>query len=193
MKKVMLLIAVTLFIISSGSFFAQENKEAMDEGMKVWMEYMTPGSMHAILAKGAGDWKVKSTFWMFPGAEPSVSEGTAKGEMVLGGRYLVVEQSTSFMGMPVNGISTEAFDNVKQVFVSTWIDNMGTGIAVAEGKYDPEKKMINYEGKMTDPMTKGDSKFRQTTEWTEDGKIIIKMFGFMDGKEYQSMEAVFEK
>ncbi|MFH1194679.1 MAG: DUF1579 domain-containing protein [bacterium] len=193
MKKMMLLFSVILFTVVSNSSFGQETQQGMDEGMKTWMEFMTPGPMHEILAKGAGDWKVKSTFWMYPGAEPQVTDGTAKGEMILGGRYLRVEQSTTVMGMPMNGVSLEGFDNAKEIFVSTWIDNMGSGISFTEGKYDAEKKMINYEGKMTDPMTKSDAKFRQTTEWTDDGKIIIKMYGYTQGVEYQNMEAIFSK
>ena len=44
------------------------------------------------------------------------------------------------MGMPFQGMSTMAYDNGKKTFMSTWIDNMGTGILETEGTYDAGTK-----------------------------------------------------
>jgi hypothetical protein len=39
------------------------------------------------------------------------------------------------------------YDNAKKKFVSTWIDNMGTGMMTAEGEWNPSKKSIEFKGK----------------------------------------------
>jgi hypothetical protein len=66
--------------------FAQNEGMTMDEQMKIWMDYMTPGPMHELMAKQVGTWKMVSKMWMDPGVEPQVSEGTINAEMILGGK-----------------------------------------------------------------------------------------------------------
>src|SRR5262245_21579950 len=129
--KTLLLLTALLITFSAGSAYSQS-----DQDMQKWMQYMTPGDMHKMLAKGAGSWKAKTTFWMAPGAEPVVSDATFTGEMILGGRYLMSKYSGNMMGMPFEGIAIEGYDNAGKMFVSTWVDNMGTGIMNMQGKYD---------------------------------------------------------
>lgn len=53
MKKLFAFLFVFIFTISSNFLFAQEEETGMDEEMmKAWQEYMTPGPMHELLAKG---------------------------------------------------------------------------------------------------------------------------------------------
>lgn len=51
------------------------------------------------------------------------------------------------MGMPFEGHGTLAYDNHRKMFVSTWIDNMGSGIMVLEGTYDDASKTLTLMGK----------------------------------------------
>ena len=46
--------------------------------------------------------------------------------------------------MQFKGMGVEGYDNVKKKFVSSWIDNMGTGIQFSEGTYDPATKTFTY-------------------------------------------------
>jgi hypothetical protein len=48
--------------------------------MKLWMDYMTPGPMHQMMAKSVGEWKTINKYWIDPAAEPMVTEGTATSE-----------------------------------------------------------------------------------------------------------------
>jgi len=43
--------------------------------MKAFMEYMTPGEMHKLLAKFDGDWDTKTRFWMTPESPAEISTG----------------------------------------------------------------------------------------------------------------------
>ena len=53
--------------------------------------------------------------------------------------------------------------------------------------------MITYHGTGYDPVQGKDVKYRQTLEFGENGKHVLKMFMIEDGKEFQSMEIVFTK
>ena len=155
---------------------------------------MTPGDMHKMLASGTGNWKAKSTFWMTPGAEPQVSEATATSEMILGGRYLMSKISGNMWGMPFEGIAIEGYDNAGKMFITSWIDNMGTGMMYMTGKWDASSKTINYSGKMMDPMTGTWVDMREVVTYNSDGTTKMEMFcPGPDGKEYKNMEMTMTK
>lgn len=167
---------------------AQENMQEMSEEQKSWMEYMTPGWAHEMLAKSAGEWKTTTTFWQAPGSEPMTSEGTSKYEMILGGRYLQSTHSGTAWGMEMEGISLTAYDNTAKEFINTWIDNMGTGIAISKGTYDEETNEIVFIGSMMDPMSKQEMKFKQVIKNVDDNTQIYEMY-ILDGEnEFKTME-----
>ena len=162
--------------------------------MKAWMEYMTPGEIHKEMAKWDGEWNEEMTMWMAPGAPAQKSTATCVNKMILGGRYQSSMHTGSFNGMPFEGMSTVAYDNVKKTFVTTWIDNMGTGMMVMEGKWDEKTKTLNTKGKQTDPMTGKDMDVRETFQIIDDNTQKMEMFMTpAGGKEYKSMEVVFTR
>jgi hypothetical protein len=191
MKKFILSMACCLMMLSIQSF-AQEDAAANDQ-MKAWMDYMTPGQTHQMLAKSDGTWKTKITMWMTPDAEPTVSEGTSVNEMILGGRYQKSTHKGNFMGMEMEGMNLLAFDNASQEFYSTWIDNMGTGMMTSKGKYNEGKKLVEMSGTYVDPMTKTEEPFRQTFQVVDDNNQVMEMFMKMDGKEFKCMHIEYTR
>jgi len=165
---------------------AQTNEE-----MQAMTAYMTPGSIHQAMAKSAGQWTGKMTFWMKPGAPPTNAVVDTKQEMILGGRYLRSVNTSNMMGMPFEGIGITAYDNAKKIFISNWIDNMGTGITTLEGVWDDKNRSITFLGKTVDPMTGKDAPMKQVVKFTDDNNQTIEMYQQADGKEYKSMEIVF--
>lgn len=171
-----------------GNSYAQNEGMNSDEQMKIWMDYMTPGSMHEMMAKHVGEWKMVSKMWMEPNSEPVVSEGTVNAEMILGGRYLKMVAKFPMMGMQTEGLSLEAYDNGKKEFINIWIDNMGTGVAISTGKFDDATKSIIYNGKMYDPLAGKDVEFKSVSKMVSDNEMVFEMFGNFDGKEVKMME-----
>jgi hypothetical protein len=186
MKKILFFICV--LSVLTINLFAQNNDE-----MKKWMDYMTPGKEHQELAKMNGDWTFKSKSWMDPNGEPQISTGNAKCEMLLGGRYQQMTVSGKMMGMDFNGISISGFDNAKKVYVSSWIDNFGTGLMYMEGKYDEASKMIIFKGVVVDPMTGKDKEYKETLKIVDDKTVEMEMFIVEGGKELKNMEIVYTK
>ena len=60
-------ILTTLFVLS---IFLAPNLFSQDEDMaaqqQAWMDYMTPGPMHEMMAKSVGDWSATIKYWMDP-------------------------------------------------------------------------------------------------------------------------------
>ena len=171
--------------------YAQDQN--MAEQQKAWMEYMTPGWAHEMMAEHAGEWTAVTKFWMDPSAPPQIMEGTAKNEMIMGGRYLKSTHSGTMMGMPFEGMSLEGYDNDKKEFTSVWIDNLGTGTSVSTGKYDKESKTITYIGNVYDPMQGKDVKIRQVVKFIDKDHQTIEMYNEMNGQEIKSMEISLER
>ncbi|MBC7827710.1 MAG: DUF1579 domain-containing protein [Chitinophagaceae bacterium] len=190
MKRITLTIYTFLLIGLTTQLLAQTDQDA---AMKAWMSYMTPGDVHKMLAKDDGDWNEEITLWMAPGAPPTKSTATASNKMIMGGRYQESKHTGNFMGMPFEGYSLVGYDNAKKVFVSSWVDNMGTGIMHMEGKWDDKTKTIHFTGKTTDPSTGKDVAVRETFTWIDNTKQKMEMFMTQDGKEFKSMEIIFTR
>ena len=164
-----------------------------DDNMKKWQDYMTPGMEQQQLAKMNGDWVFTAKFWMDPNGQPQTSEGTAKCEMLLGGRYMQMTVAGKMMGMDFNGIGVTGFDNGKKIWVSSWIDNFGTGLMYMEGNYDDASKKIVYTGKSYDPMSGKDMNVKQTINTLDDKNVVMEFYNMEGGKEFKSMEVKYTK
>jgi hypothetical protein len=130
---------------------------------------------------------------MDPSAPPTVSEGRAVYEMILGGRYLKSMNYSDVMGMPMEGLNILAYDKATNEFFSFWIDNMGTGMTMARGKYDEKTKFCSMKGTMIDPISGGEVEYRQTMKFIDDNNQLFEMFMISEGKEVKNMEIVSKR
>jgi len=168
----------------------------MEEMMKKWKETMAPGAPHAMLAEMAGSWDMETRTWMNgPKSEPSVTKGSADFEMVLGGRFLQQKMTGEMMGMPMNGVGLTGYDNFKQKFIGSWVDNTSTALYTMEGTLDKEKKTITYWGVMDDPMTgKKDNKVKYVEVFVDKDKHIFRIYDVGAGGEDQpSVEMTYTR
>jgi hypothetical protein len=146
-----------------------------DAMMQAMVAAATPGAEHARLAESTGTWKATVRMWMGPG-EPTVSEATAKNEMILGGRVLAQTFEGNMMGEPFTGHGMIGYDNSQKVFWSTWNDTMSTGIMTTTGKWDEAAQGIVMEGEMTDPVTGQPGKVKTVSRFPEPGKELFEMW-----------------
>ena len=162
---------------------------------KAWMEYMTPGEAHKMLAKADGEWDGEMTMWMAPDAPPMTSKIKGTNKMTMGGRYQVSSFKGNFMGMPFEGVSTTAFDNAKKTYINTWIDNMGTGLMTMEGTWNDASKAISFKGKMICPANGKECDVRETYQIIDNDTHLMTMYGpdMKTGKEYKNMEIKFNR
>jgi hypothetical protein len=164
--------------------------------MKAWMENATPGDMHKVMASTDGTWECDVTHWMTAGAPPSpASKSTASYKTVLNGLYQEGVFKGDMMGMAFEGRSVMGYDNVKKKFVSTWYDNMGSGLMLMDGNYDPATKTFTFAGTATNPLTKKDCNMREIVKIVDDNTQHMELYGPdpMTNKEYKTMEIVMKR
>src|SRR5690606_24172695 len=114
---------------------------------------------------------------------------TAVTKMILGGRYQESRHSGNVMGQPFEGVSIMGYDNASKKIVSTWYDNMGTGIMYVSGDYNPNSDTVELRGEMTDPMTGKKKPYRETFRVVDNDTRHIVMYDVDEkGSEYKSME-----
>jgi hypothetical protein len=186
LRTVLSFLTVTFILVCSTNYAQQE------EMMKKWQEYMTPGDVHQTFAKLTGDWKATVTMYDPSGQEMS-SEAVTTFEMILGGRYLKSTFKGNMMGMPYEGTGLDAYDNAAKEYLSTWVDNMGTGIMFMKGKWDDTEKAIVYLGTSTDPMTGKEQPVKSISKTIDDNHFVQTMFNVMDGKDIKAMEISYSR
>ena len=156
---------------------------------KAWTDYATPSKAHEMLAKDTGTWDAEMTFWMPESPEPQKATSVANYKMILNGKYQEGVFKGDMWGMPFEGRGTTAYDNASKQFITTWIDNMGTGMLVSRGQYDETSKTITFSGAMVDPVTGKEKKVKEIITYIDDNTQKMEMFDIdANGKEFKNME-----
>jgi hypothetical protein len=131
---------------------------------------------------------------MDPAAPPMESRGTAEMTMILGGRYLRQAYKGEMMGMPYEGVGYTGYDNVQKKYVSTWFDNMGTGIMLSTGSDSGRPGVVTFTGSWWDPMTGKETTVEQVLTHVDASHMTFEMFGNgPDGKKMKFMEIHYTK
>ncbi|RAI99702.1 uncharacterized protein DUF1579 [Chitinophaga skermanii] len=189
MKNLTYTLTAILLLLGTTQLLAQVD----DATQKAWMEYMTPGAPHKKLAEMTGNWSTHMTAWHAPGTDPMKSEGTCTNSMLYGGRFLETAFKGDFMGEPFEGRGYMAYDNARKLFISTWFDNMGTGIMTLQGKFDPTGNTIVLAGEMVDPAVNKTCQVKEVYTIVGPNEHKMEMFRVDNGKEQKDMEIIFKR
>jgi hypothetical protein len=173
------------------------------EMMKQMAEMSKLNENHKLLAGLAGAWSYNIKFWMNPdpSAPPQESKGTATTKPVMDGRYFVTDV-TGKMEMPgpdgkkkeftFKGMGVDGYDNVRQKFVASWIDNMGTGIEFSEGTYDPATKTFTYSSEI-EPVPGKKSQVREVIKIVDNNHHSFEWYENQGGQERKTMEISYTR
>lgn len=190
MKNILSRLTFAVFFVFTAVPFAQDMDQ--DAMMKAWQDAMTPGPQHEMLAGMIGEWDGDITMWMDPTQPPQNYEGTVVYESIFDGRYVVGNYSSTMMGMPFSGMDVNGYDNIKKVFFTFWIDNMGTGTMYVEGNFNEETNSINYTGETVD-LTGEKMKVRQVVKLIDKDNSIFEMYFDKGQGEMKTMEIVYKR
>ena len=177
-------------------------KPSEAEMMAKMMELANPGEHHRELEPLVGNWDYTVKFSMAPGQPMGdAGHGTAVRAALMGGRYFLMNvngqmlmpdaegkmKETEFKGMEVDG-----YDNVKQKFVSTWIDNMGTSIVVSDGSYDAASKTFTYLFEM-EVLPGVKVKARQVLKMLDADHHQLDWYETRGGQEVETMQIAYTR
>ena len=153
-----------------------------------------PAEQHQQLAASEGLWRTEMIYWTSPDAKPSIVRGTCDIKMVLGGRYQQSVFKSETEGVPFEGIGYIAYDNARKMYISTWIDNTGTGMVYLEGDYDRADATTEMLGQCTEVASCRQRGMRQVTTNVDENTQIMEMYQTPDGgEEYKSMQVKFTR
>src|SRR5262245_33388733 len=182
----------------SASANAPTGQPNSQEMMKQMMELSKLNENHKLLTGLDGNWNYTIKFWMNPdpNAPPQQSKGTATRKSVMGGRFVVMDvtgkmqmpdETGKMKDMQFKGMGIEGYDNVKQKFVGSWIDNMGTGIQFSDGSYDPATKTLTYTSEM-EPMPGMKMPVREVVKIADNNHMSLEWYENHGGQEKKTME-----
>jgi hypothetical protein len=162
--------------------------------MEKWQQVATPAEGHKKLEPMAGEWTVKATMHETPDQPPTVSNGTATNEWVLGGRFLKQTFHGEFNGMPFEGVGFTGYDNYKKKYIGVWMDSMGTMMMTLVGSVDASGKVFTMTSEVDDFMTGKAMKTREVTRIVDANHHTFEMYGpDPKGKEFKMMEMTYTR
>ncbi|HYV93388.1 MAG TPA: DUF1579 domain-containing protein [Chitinophagales bacterium] len=140
------------------------------------------------MSKYTGSWKAEFMMWMDPVQPPMKDQLTVQREMIMNGLFLSSRYTGYSMGMNYEGISTIGYSMEKKKYVSSWIDNMNSGISYMEGTASSDGKSIEFHGTATDAVTGKDILMRQVLTFVDETHQKIEIFVTKDGNEVKTIE-----
>lgn len=187
-----------------GAGHKQPSPEEMAEMMKRWQAVATPGPHHKTLEHFVGTWDLTIRSWMGgPDSPPSESKGICETKWVLDGRF-IEDKVKSDMMMPDEtgemkkvvflGQGLTGYDNFKNMYVSTWADNMGTALILSKGSMDPTGKLLTCYAEMDEPMLNvQDRMIKMVTRIIDKNKHVMEMHDLHAGDGYKVMEIIYTR
>jgi hypothetical protein len=151
-----------------------------------------PGAEHKLLARLEGTWTAKVKSWLEPGKPPEESSGTMVRKMILDGRYREERYNGTVLGKPFKGLGIFGYDLELKKYFMSWIDNLGTGLMVSYGTYDPQTKSWSYLSEEEGPQ--GKLKIRDVLRMISDNELRFEMYRTPpDNKEIKIMEITYTR
>jgi hypothetical protein len=177
----------------------------MMEMMKKWQEAASPSEHHKHLAHFVGTWETTTKVWMAgPGSPPTETKGTATVKWIMDGRF-ILEEHSSEMAMPdmatgqiklipFTGLGITGYDNYKNMYVSTWVDNQNTHLLTMRGGRDPSGKTFTAYGEMDEPMLDiGGRMVKYVTRIINQDKHVSEMIDLHARDDYKVVEIVYTR
>ena len=165
---------------------APEPRDPMAE-MEAMMALNALGPAHEAFQDQTGIWQASMTAYM-DGLPPMEMQGESSMNTLLGGRYLMEEFVSDFMGEPFEGLLLQGYDNLAEEYWTIWIDSTSTGYQLSRGKKRPDGS-IELKGTMKDLRTPEGRPVRSVVTHVDDNHVRFEMYDTApDGSEVLSME-----
>lgn len=149
---------------------------------------------HKVLKDFVGTWNTKVTIFSGEGQPPLTSTATSAIKPILGGRFVEEVYKGKHQGKPFEGRGLTGYDNVSQMYVSSWVDNMGTAIMMSKGHYDEQAKTFIFEGDYLCPVTRKMKKSRSMLRFESPSRNVYESYETLPtGGENKTMEIIYTK
>jgi hypothetical protein len=151
---------------------------------------------HYQLDRLAGTWEGTTKTWFDPSKleDESPIKGTMK--LVLDGRFIQHNYTSSFGDKPITGMAIIGFHLELQKFQCAWIDSFHNGSAImfSEGKKSDNNISVLGSYAYVTPETEQHWGWRTNIEIVSDDELIITAFNITpEGQESKAIETVYKR
>ena len=199
-KHVMLSLLIVFLAALVLSVSAREKDQEMSEEqkkmMELWKKYTFPGEKHKHIEYFVGDWESIIKSWPEPGKEPKVRNQKIKVESFFDGRFTKahIKTDASDIGMLLETIVINGYDNFKQEFFSITLSKQKTDYYLTTGKLDETGKIRTDTSVQTDIFTGKEYRVKAVTTIIDQDKYIYEYYQLdPEGNEIKKMDITYTR
>ena len=199
-KHVMLGLLVVFLAILVLSVSAREKNQEMSEEqkkmMELWKKYTFPGEKHKHIEYFVGEWESVIKSWPEPGKEPKVRTQKIKVESFFDGRFTKahIKTDASDVGMILETIVINGYDNYKQEFFSITLSKQRTDYYLTTGQLDKTGKIRTDTTVQTDIFTGKEYRAKAITTIINQDKYTYEYYNIdPEGNEIKRMDITYTR
>lgn len=153
-----------------------------------------PNQAHGILNKLVGKWKAACRYQQSLGEPVAETKARMTSRWILDGRFIEDHYLGTVAGKPLEGRGFTGYDNIRQQYVSIWVDNMSTGLMISHGYYNSNTQQLHFLGSYIDPVTKIEQRTESITSFINDDTIVYELFELSDSNQrFKTLEITYTR
>jgi hypothetical protein len=192
------IVLFAVLILVTCNLFAQE-ENVIIKNYNLELAKISPP--HKMLSKLDGEWKLHYRLWIDPNSDPEEGDGTAKANIILGGRFLQINMDYAIYEKAFTSEHIVGYDMDVKRFSLFSIDEFGTDAIFLYGDLDLDIESVVFAGVdsiSANPST-GEKSYQYKIELYIPTEEEVDQFGFNtyfldpEGKWKPLMETSFTK
>lgn len=172
-----------LFLLFASSVPARQDPARQPELVQRAAELAQVTDAHRRLGKLVGSWDV--TFRTTPaGSAEQEGRGVVDATSILGGRYVQLAHRFTLGGREVQAMQILGFDNLRQLYTSSWRDELATWSVECSGVPTPgAPDVLRLEGVLADARDPAGRPFRCELDLSAKDSVQVRWFETVNGVE----------
>lgn len=114
--------------------------------MSEQMQASIKSGVHYQLSRLAGEWEGTTKTWFDPSKLEDESPITGSMKLILDGRFILHEYSSSFKGKPLTGMAIYGYHLDLKKYQVAWIDSFHNGTAIMLSESNRGESSFNVKG-----------------------------------------------
>jgi hypothetical protein len=151
---------------------------------------------HLLLSRMEGNWEGNTKTWFEPSKVEDESPISGSMRLILDGRFILHEYTSSFGGKPITGLAIFGHNLVTEKFQCTWLDSFHNGSAMmfSQGeKGDQDIRVLGSYAYIT-PETEQYWGWRTEITMISDTEMVITAYNISpEGEEAKATETIYRK
>ena len=196
MLSLLIVFLATLVLSVSAREKDQEMSEEQKKMMELWKKYTFPCEKHKHIEYFVGEWESIIKSWPEPGKEPDTRTQEIKVESFFDGRFTKahIKTDASDIGMLLETIVINGYDNYKQEFFSITLSKQRTDYYLTRGKLDETGKIRTDTTVQTDIFTGKEYRVKAITTIINQDKYTYEYYQIdPEGNEVKKMEVTYTR